>query len=64
MCISSYRSGFDDKRSLSVRHELRKDLGEVLGDGLEGAVDGLILLHIQVSNQILDGNTAGVELCR
>jgi hypothetical protein len=42
-------------------HELLEDGGELLGDLLEGALDGLVLALVKMRDELLDGGLGGVE---
>jgi hypothetical protein len=42
-------------------HERRKHLAEVLGDALEGALDGLVLAHVERADELLDLLLWGME---
>jgi hypothetical protein len=43
-----------DELAAAAGHQRRKHLAEVLCDALEGALDGLVLAHVQRGDELLD----------
>lgn len=47
-------AALDDEAAVAGGHELLEDGGELLGDLLEGAFDGLVLALVQMRHELLD----------